>query len=160
MKGATKPAERPRRKRIRLAPDAYHRPATWYFVTICCRNKEPLYEAVERRDLVQQILREASKRTGVELAAYTILPNHMHVIYSAGMVGLPDFIKEFKSRTAVEFKRRFSERSPWQFRYFDHKLRSEESLRQKCLYVWANPVRRGLVSKPEDYPWSGSLLSV
>jgi REP element-mobilizing transposase RayT len=149
----------PRRKPIRLPADAYYKPATWYYVTVCCRAKESLFESPAKRDLVQQILRQTAMQNRVELAAYTIMPNHLHAICSAGEQGLPGFIRGFKSKTAVEFRRRFNQSSPWQFRYFDHKVRSEESLQEKSRYVWLNPVRWGLVRRPEDYPWNGSLRS-
>jgi hypothetical protein len=32
-------------------------------------------------------------------------------------------------------------------------LRSDESLKEKCEYIRQNPVRRGLVKRPEDYRW-------
>ena len=41
----------------------------------------------------------------------------------------------------------------WQEESFDHVLRSQESLEQKLEYIQQNPVRRGLVEKPEDYRW-------
>jgi REP-associated tyrosine transposase len=41
----------------------------------------------------------------------------------------------------------------WQDESFDHVLRSEESLDAKIEYVRQNPVRRGLVARPEDYKW-------
>ena len=41
----------------------------------------------------------------------------------------------------------------WQDESFDHELRHSESLAQKCEYVRQNPVRKGLVDRPEDYPW-------
>ncbi len=148
----------PQRKRIRLPADAYHKPGAWYFVTICCRNKQPRWQAAASRDVVQQILHQTAISNHVELAAYSILPNHLHLICSAGKPGLGGFIRELKSKTAIEISRRSGESSPWQPRFFDHKLRSDESLRQKCEYVWMNPVRRGLVIRPEDYRWSGALL--
>lgn len=149
----------PRRKRIRLPADAYGRAGVWYFVTICCRNKEPRLESNETRDLVRAILRDIAKAKRVELAAYSILPNHLHLICSAGRQGLLSFVRELKSRTAVEMIRQGGQGSPWQARFFDHKLRSDESLREKCRYVWMNPVRRGLARRPEDYAWSGAVLS-
>jgi REP element-mobilizing transposase RayT len=42
---------------------------------------------------------------------------------------------------------------PWQEESFDHVLRSEESFEDKLEYIRQNPVRRGLVKNPEDYPW-------
>ena len=41
----------------------------------------------------------------------------------------------------------------WQEESFDHMLRSNESFEEKLEYIRRNPVRRGLVSKPEDYRW-------
>jgi hypothetical protein len=41
----------------------------------------------------------------------------------------------------------------WQDESFDHVLRGDESLRETMDYVCQNPVRKGLVDKPEDYKW-------
>lgn len=150
---------KPRRKPIRLSPGSYHQPGAWYFLTLCCKNKALLLDSPEKRDLVQQVLLETAQGNRVELATYTILPNHIHVICSAGKTGVPGFVKEFKSKCAVELRRQFNVASPWQYRYFDHKLRSEESLDEKCRYVRLNPVRLGLAARAEDYAWTGSLRS-
>jgi REP element-mobilizing transposase RayT len=41
----------------------------------------------------------------------------------------------------------------WLGESFDRILRSSENLRQKCEYICNNPVRAGLVSSPEEWPW-------
>jgi len=41
----------------------------------------------------------------------------------------------------------------WQDESFDHVVRFGESLERKIRYVRENPVRKGLVAKPEDYKW-------
>jgi putative transposase len=47
-------------------------------------------------------------------------------------------------------------RSPhWQKGFFDHVLRSPESYAQKWTYVQQNPVRAGLASQPDDWPFQG-----
>lgn len=150
---------RPSRKPIRLPKDAYFKPRVWYFVTVCCQNKKPLLHTPEKRTIVQGILQRTAMTNRVELAAYTIMPNHVPFICSAGTQGLSGFVREFKSRTALEFRRRFQAPSPWQARFFDHKLRTEESLKKKCQYVWLNPVRKRLVPEPNQYAWSGALLT-
>jgi putative transposase len=150
-------SSKPRRKPIRLPANAYRKPSTWYFLTLCCKNKAALFAQPGKRNLVRQVLLDTAKTHHVELAVYTILPNHLHVICSAGKNGVPGFVRAFKSRSAVELKRGFGAGSPWQFRYFDHKIRGEESLDAKCRYVRLNPVRLGLVARAEDYPWTGTL---
>ena len=45
----------------------------------------------------------------------------------------------------------------WQDGFFDHLLRSGESYAEKWNYVRMNPVRAGLVARPEDWPYSGEI---
>jgi hypothetical protein len=46
----------------------------------------------------------------------------------------------------------------WQRDFFEHRLRNDESARQKADYILYNPVRAGLVERPEDWPyvWFGN----
>jgi len=48
----------------------------------------------------------------------------------------------------------------WQRRFFDHLLRSDESYAQKWNYVCENPVRAGLVTKADDWPYSGEIVLI
>jgi hypothetical protein len=41
----------------------------------------------------------------------------------------------------------------WQIDFFDHRLRRDESFREKADYILANPVRVGLVQRAEDWPF-------
>ncbi len=42
----------------------------------------------------------------------------------------------------------------WQPRYYDFNMWSAEKRIEKLRYMHRNPVKRGLVAKPEDWPWS------
>jgi putative transposase len=50
-----------------------------------------------------------------------------------------------KQRGSVQF---------WQRRYYDFNVHSEEKRVEKLKYMHRNPVKRGLLEKPEDWPWS------
>ena len=41
----------------------------------------------------------------------------------------------------------------WQEESFDHVIRGDVSLEEKIDYIRQDPVRRGLVSRPEEYRW-------
>ena len=41
----------------------------------------------------------------------------------------------------------------WVDESFDRIIRDEEDWREKYGYIMNNPVKEGLVEKPEDYPW-------
>lgn len=45
----------------------------------------------------------------------------------------------------------------WQKSFFDHVMRSEESYTEKWLYVVENPVRKRLVTRPEEWPYQGEI---
>ncbi|MDA2914527.1 transposase, partial [Acidobacteriia bacterium AH_259_A11_L15] len=148
------------RKRIRLPLSDYRIPGAWYFLTVCCKDKKPHLARQEVRTLIVDIMRQAAQNHHVEIAAYTVLPDHLHLICSAGQNGVVAFVRRLKGQAVAEMRRHYGKAALWQQSFFDHKLRSEESLQEKCVYIWQNPVRRGLARTPQDYPWSGSLLTV
>jgi len=41
----------------------------------------------------------------------------------------------------------------WQRNFFDHRLRQEESSREKVDYILNNPVRRGFVREAREWPY-------
>jgi putative transposase len=42
----------------------------------------------------------------------------------------------------------------WPARYYDFNVHSEEKRVEKLRYMHRNPVRRGLVARPEEWRWS------
>ncbi|MCI0356749.1 MAG: hypothetical protein L0099_17195 [Acidobacteria bacterium] len=42
----------------------------------------------------------------------------------------------------------------WQKRYYDHNVRKHQSFVEKLRYLHRNPVKRGLVERPEEWRWS------
>jgi REP element-mobilizing transposase RayT len=42
----------------------------------------------------------------------------------------------------------------WQTRFYDYNVRTEKKRVEKLRYMHQNPVKRGLVSAPEDWRWS------
>jgi REP element-mobilizing transposase RayT len=78
---------------------------------------------------------------------------------------LPATMREVKGYSGYYVKQRLIERGPerpriiWQEGYYDHALRSEESLPDVARYIVMNPVRAGLVKSIRDYPlWDAQWL--
>jgi hypothetical protein len=68
--------------------------------------------------------------------------------------GLVDILQCLKSATAHRINKLLRISGPvWEEESFDHVLRSDESLKDKCEYIQQNPVKAGLVTKPQDYRW-------
>jgi REP element-mobilizing transposase RayT len=88
------------------------------------------------------------------------MPDHVHLLVEgvADESNLQEFMRVWKQRTAFVAKR---DRGIvlWQRGYYEHILRSDESVEQKARYILENPVRAGLVESPGDYPWIGSFVT-
>ena len=127
------------------------------FVTFCAGG--PLVLSEEARDLVlEHILREHGKR--IDLLASVVMPDHVHLLLTAlrDENGWPfpllEIMQSLKGTTAHRINRLLYRCGPvWEEESFDHVLRSDESLKEKIEYIRQNPVRAGLVQKPEDYRW-------
>jgi len=48
----------------------------------------------------------------------------------------------------------------WRRGFFDHLIRNTESYAQKWDYVRENPIRAGLVSTTEDWPFQGEIVEI
>lgn len=85
------------------------------------------------------------------------MPDHAHLLLG-GEDGsdLIRMIKQFKQLTGYRFKKGTG-KNLWQKSYYDHILRKEEDVTKVVRYILENPVRKGLVKHPEEYPFSGSL---
>jgi REP element-mobilizing transposase RayT len=96
-----------------------------------------------------------------ELAAIT-MPDHLHLLAAPldREASVSAFSKWFKRWFDEEYCRPPEpEGTPriqawtWQEGCFDRLLRSDESLSEKWEYLRQNPVRAGLVTEPEDWPY-------
>jgi REP element-mobilizing transposase RayT len=90
---------------------------------------------------------------------YVLMPDHLH-LFCAPATFPPMPLKEWALFWRAEVTRNwpFQDQKPiWQKQFFDRQLRSGESYHEKWDYVWRNPVRAGLVARPEEWPFQGEL---
>jgi len=96
----------------------------------------------------------------IHLHVIVVMPDHVHLLLrplrdeDGWPFPLVDILQCFKSVTAHRINRLLRTSGPmWEEESFDHVLRSDESLKEKCEYIRQNPVEAGLVERPEDYQW-------
>jgi len=96
------------------------------------------------------------KRRGFLLTGYVFMPDHWHAL----MVPrdgdtLPRLMDSLKVAAVRRINSRRGKREPlWQPRYFDEIIWTVKQYRDALQYMHFNPVSKGLVAKPEDWPWS------
>ena len=82
------------------------------------------------------------------------MPEHVHLLIGEPRTGaLSATIQILKQNTSRQLKSS-SEDPFWQHRYYDFNVWSAEKVTEKLRYMHRNPVHRGLVERPEDWPWS------
>jgi putative transposase len=113
------------------------------------------------RDIYARLLRKFSLMHGFEIAAYTWMRNHIHVVgVPARKESLALAIGDtHKTYTRLVNKREGWKGYLWQGRFFSCPLEGEY-LWDAIKYVERNPVRAGIVERAEDYPWSSARAHV
>ena len=78
---------------------------------------------------------------------FLLMPDHLHALLSFPPADKPikPIVSKWKEWTAKGIGIR------WQRDFFEHRLRRDESRREKADYILANPVRNNLVARPEDW---------
>jgi putative transposase len=85
---------------------------------------------------------------------YVVMPEHVHLLLGEPAdVLLSLAVRSIKQGVARRLALRKAE-SFWEDRYYDFNVWSTAKQIEKLRYIHRNPVRRGLVEKPEDWMWS------
>jgi putative transposase len=89
--------------------------------------------------------------------AYVVMSNHVHM-FAMPHVPVMKFMKRLKGNTARFANRVLGRHAEefWQRESYDHFCRNSKEFDRICEYIAWNPVKAGLVERPEDWPWSSA----
>jgi len=131
-----------------------------FFVTFCTQERRKLLATDAVHSAFVAFASQANSRHNVAVDRYVIMPDHVHFF-----VRRPDDLE--LGRWVGMLKQTLAKQvAPagtlpvWQRGFFDHLLRNDESYAQKWNYVRENPVRAGLVTNAEDWPYSGEIVLI
>ncbi len=127
------------------------------FVTFATLNRWVLPETVRGLVLAHCLHEHEIK---LQVHGVVVMPDHVHMIFSplqdrqGNPYGLAEIMSGIKGTSAHSINKALNRRGHvWQREFFDHVLRSDESLRSKVQYICENPLRHGLIQSIDDYPW-------
>ena len=111
---------------------------------------------------IAEIIKESFEhRDGKEftLWAYTIMSNHIHFLittYDTNTHYLWKIVQNLKKYTAREANKILGRTGNpfWEEEYYDHIVRNDAEFHRIERYIMMNPVKAGLIEKPEDWAWS------
>ena len=91
------------------------------------------------------------------LHAWVVMPNHVHVLIEPkGSRPLSRIIHSWKSYTAKQIAATTGMRRLWQPDYWDRFIRNRRHYLATVEYIHQNPVRAGLCTRAEGWPWSSA----
>ena len=112
----------------------------------------------EIADLVAESIHYAADELEYySLHAFVVMANHVHLLVTppGSPSKLLQSVKGYSARAANKLLERTGEPF-WQTESYDRWLRDEPKFECVRRYIENNPVRSGLVAKPEDYRWSSA----
>jgi putative transposase len=132
------------------------------------------------RNIAVDSLKYCQQHKGLRLFAFVVMSNHIHLLAQSEAGDLSDIVRDFKNHTSKKFldvvNDNVESRSDWMKIVFEYhgKFKNKQSnqiwthenhaehiysdkfLKQKINYIHENPVRLGIVEKPEDYLYSSA----
>ena len=154
-----------------------------YYLTLQIVDWVDVFTRKRYRDIVIESMQYCRQKKGLEIFAYVIMSNHIHLIVRASDGNLSDILRDMKRHTSktilssIENKDEFESRKEWMFNRFscaagkhqrneNYQLWTHENhavvlhspgfMKEKLDYIHENPVRAGIVEKPWDYIYSSA----
>ncbi|MFY9740381.1 MAG: transposase [Candidatus Sulfotelmatobacter sp.] len=125
-----------------------------HFLTFSCYCRRANFDNDKALAVFISALERVRQDYGLCVYAYVVMPEHVHLLINEPQrSSLAQVIKSLKQGVARRLALR-AENSFWQARYYDFNVWSERKFVEKIRYIHRNPVHRGLVARPEDWPWS------
>ena len=139
---------------MRLSAEVYESDVPIH-LTIVANEGAPFVDADLAR-VVTEAIETTAVKLGFELYAYCLMPDHLHVLLSPAASGraVSEWLRRFKSFTTRWFQRQTAVGRLWQLSARDRVMRRSESIMNLASYIAENPVRRGLVERWSDWPYT------
>jgi putative transposase len=147
-----------------------------HFITCTIVGWLPVFTRKAYLDIITDSLTFCRQQKGLLIYAYVILDNHLHLVASSD--NLSQIIRDFKRHTAKEIlavareenklwllkqfeflkgaHKNKSQHQVWQEGFHPQAVTTEDMLIQKLEYIHYNPVKIGLVDRPEDWRYSSA----
>jgi putative transposase len=124
-------------------------------ITFSCYRRMRLLSSPDARDVFEYELERVRRWYASYILAYVVMPGHVHLLISEPQGGELSVLIQMLKQIITSRKLRPADIPRfWQVWSYSFPVWSEAKRREKVRYIHRNPVKRGLVTRPEDWPWS------
>ena len=152
-----------------------------YYLTFQVVGWADIFSRKYYRDIVIDSFKYCREEKGLELYAYVIMTNHIHLIAKSKKGNLSDLVRDFKKHVSkqvfktiqeinesrkewleiifkyhAKYNKRAGERQLWTHENHAVELTDNNMIDSRINYIHQNPVRAGWVNQPEDYLYSSA----
>ena len=130
--------------------------SSFYHVMIQGINRERIYAKSYMKDIFLEMLGKKSKEFNVEIIAYCIMNNHVHLLlYSESISNLTKLMASVNTKYAKLFNKANNRVGyVYRDRYRCENIFTEKHLINCIKYIHNNPVNAGLCRNPREYKYS------
>jgi putative transposase len=158
----------------------YQKAGQLHYITFTCYHRIQYLNLAFARGVFEQTLERVRRWYNLYIIGYVVMPEHVHLLLSeperSSLAVALQMLKQISSRKlhkldgpqmdgpykmgGPRFRPPLAKRGEqvdqpiWQKRYYDFNVFSDHKRIEKLRYMHRNPVKRGLVEKPEDWKWS------
>ena len=124
------------------------------FITFSCYHRAALLQTPQARRVFEETLEQVRRWYGLFIVGYVVMPEHVHLLLTEPECSSLAVALQMLKQNVAHKVPHPPDTPFWQPRYYDFNVWSSEKRIEKLKYLHLNPVRRGLVEKPEDWEWS------
>ena len=130
-------------------------------ILIRSNNRQPCFNSSVDYTVYLWWLRQYSEKFYVEIHAWALLENHVHLLCTQKVDGGMSKMIQSIGRQYVRFFNQQNKRTGtlWEGRYRSCLVQAEKYLLEVCKYIELNPVRLELTRHASDYKWSSYLIN-
>jgi len=130
-------------------------PGAFYHVTSRGNEKKDVFKSQRDRQKFLDYLSSATQRYGAIVHAYCLLSNHYHLLLETPAGNLSQIMQHINGAYTTYFNvKRKRSGHLFQGRFKAILVEADEYATELSRYIHLNPVRAGMVARPEEYRWS------
>jgi putative transposase len=143
------------KERAMARPLRIEYPGAYYHITSRGNEQKDIFKSQRDREKFLGYLESATTRYGAVIQAYCLMSNHYHLLLETPGGNLSQIMRHINGAytTYYNIKRKRSGHL-FQGRYKAILVEADEYLAELSRYIHLNPVRVGIVERPERYRWS------
>jgi putative transposase len=126
-----------------------------FFVTTKTHMGRPHLQSDHNATLLVDVVRSSVAARRFQLHDFVIMPDHVHLLLTlSDDITLEKAMQFVKGGFSFRLKRELGYSGEvWQRGFSDHRVNDSRSFDNHRRYIALNPVRAGIVSAPEEFPW-------